>query len=267
MSSMATGDEPVTLIDIHTHVLAEFDDGPVSLDEAVDMVAQAQRDGIGKLFATPHSAHLIGKSYGEPQIRAAVSELQRELDARMIGVEVLPGIEVHIAPDLEQEIKAGRAFTLAGSRYLLLELPFSMYPLYTEQVIADLRIRGIVSILAHPERLEYFQRDPNLLRKLLKYGALIQLTADSVLGNFGPRIQAFSQIVLEHGWAHFLASDAHDNRYRVPVLSQAQDAAAAMMGEEAARALVVDHPLAVIANSEIVAEEPQRYVTRRRWFW
>ena len=254
------------MVDIHAHILPGFDDGPTSIEESLNMLRLAEQDGIGKVIATPHSAFLVGKSYGKEQIEAAVSDLQEASNKLGIGVEVIPGIEAHLTAEIEQDIAQGRAFTLAGSRYLLLELPFFSYPLNTEQVVAILRVQGVIPILAHPERFEYFQREPNSLRRLIELGALVQLTADSLAGGFGPRSQVASQVMLEHGWVHFLASDAHDDIHRTPKLSEARTLAAETIGEEAARALVIDHPEAILNNTAIAPGEPLRYQPRRRWF-
>ena len=254
------------MVDIHVHILPGFDDGPDSMEESLAMLRLAEQDGITKLIATPHSAHLVHKSYGKSEIRATVADLQQQAGSLGMKVEVLPGIEVHLGADLEREFAEGKAFVLADSRYLLLELPFSTYPISSEQVVCDLRIRGLVPILAHPERLEYFQRDPALLKRLLRGGALTQVTAGSLNGDFGQRTRKFTEALLGQGAVHFLASDAHDSDYRRPKLSEARQAAAALMGEEQARLLTVDRPLAVTANAAIEVEEIEDPASKRRWF-
>lgn len=254
------------MIDIHNHILPGFDDGPISIEESLDMLRLAEKDGIGTIISTPHSAFLVGKHYAKSQIEAAAAALQREGQRLNINVEVVAGIEAHLTADIERDLAEGRAFTLAGSRYLLLELPFSSYPLNVERVLANLCDRGLVPILAHPERLDYFQRDPNTLRSLIKLGVLMQLTADGVTGGFGSRSQTLARIMLEYGWAHFLASDAHDNSYRTPRLSESVVTAAELIGDDAARALVVEHPQAVLDDTEITPGEPLRYRSTHRWF-
>ena len=254
------------MIDIHNHILPGFDDGPISIEESLDMLRLAETDGIGAIISTPHSAFLVGKHYTKSQIETATTALRQEGQRLNINVEVIPGIEVHLTADIEQNLAENRAFTLAGSRYLLLELSFSSYPPNVEQVVATLRYRGLVPILAHPERLDYFQRDPNALRKLIKLGALVQLTADSVTGGFGPQSQTMARVMLEYGWVHFLASDAHDNSHRAPKLSESLAATTGLIGYDAARALVVDHPQAVLDDTEIEPGEPLRYGPRHSWF-
>ncbi len=123
-------------------------------------------------------------------------------------------------------------------------------------------------ILAHPERLEYFQENLNLLGRLVRLGALVQITADSLIDGFrAAQLGSTSQLMLEHDLVHFLASDAHDSHYRIPGLAEARDAAADIVGVEAAEALVQEHPAAVIHNQEIPVAEPQSYAPPRRWLW
>lgn len=253
------------MIDIHVHILPGFDDGPDSMDDSLSMLRLAEKDGISKLIATPHSAHLVNKSYGEGEIRAMAADLQRKAEVEGIKVELFPGVEVHLVADLDREFTQGKAFSLAGSRYLLLELPFSTYPIFSEQVICNLRVRGLVPILAHPERLEYFQRDPELLKRLIRGGALTQVTAGSVTGDFGQRTRKFAELLLSQSLVHFLASDAHDGDYRRPRLSEARQAAAVLVGEEVARLLTVDYPGAVVQDTVIEAEEIEDCAPKRRW--
>jgi len=253
------------MIDIHNHILPGFDDGPASIEESLDMLRLAEKDGIRTVISTPHSAFLVGKRYGKSQIETAAAALQQESQRLDIQVQVLAGIEVHLTEDIERNLAEGNAFTLVGSRYLLLELSFYSYPFSVEQSVAALRRRGLAPILAHPERLEYFQREPNLLRKLIQLGALVQLTADSLTGGFGPSSAIMSRIMLDHGWVHFLASDAHDSAQRAPRLSEALTTAAEIIGGDAARALVIDHPQAVLDNADIATEEPMRYGPRHHW--
>ena len=266
--SRLAGSVNLGMIDIHTHVLPGFDDGATSLAESVEMVSVAEADGIVALFATPHSAFLVGKTYGKAEVEGAVDDLRRESSRHHSPVTVLPGIEVHLTPEIFQDIETGKAFPLNGSRYLLLELPFSGYPLSTEQVISSLRRDcGLIPIIVHPERLECFQQDPDLLRRLIELGGLSQLTAGSLTGRFGPTSQRLSRIMLDHGWVHFLASDAHDSVQRAPRLSDALAAAAESIGEEAARALVIANPRAVLEDVEIQPGVPLAYeAKRRRWF-
>lgn len=259
------------MIDIHSHVLAGLDDGARDMAESIAMAEIAVGDGVRRMVATPHNV------WGAEQderftslvsiVRDKVRALQAELDARQVKLQVLPGVEVYLAPEVLKQLDTGQAFTLAGTRYLLLELPLSAYPFYTENVIFELQVKGIVPILAHPERNTVVQEDPNILHPLVERGVLIQLTAASLTGLFGPLVEKTAHRLLEHNMAHVIASDAHTLTKRSPVLSAGVEKAARVIGEQRAVAMVEDVPAAILGDEEITIEPPGRYKPKRQWFW
>jgi len=254
------------MIDLHSHILPGFDDGAQTLEDSIAMAEMALADGVRQIVATPHS---IG--WDVPHDRATVFEkvaqLQRELAARGIGVEILPGIEAHILPDMVRQLDEEQVFTLNGTRYMLIELPLSSYPLYTEQVIFELQIKGIMVILTHPERNAVIQQDINLLFTLVERGALAQVTAASLEGVFGAMVQRVAETMLTHNLVHVIASDAHSLSRRSPVLSRGVAAAAKAIGRERAEAMVTTIPAQILRDEDIDFEPPQRYRPKRRWFW
>ena len=153
-----------------------------------------------------------------------------------------------------------------NSRYVLVELGFSSYPLYTEQVLFELQVHGFVPILAHPERYHAVQEDPNLLGGLVEKGVLCQLTAASLMGEWGSRARETAFTLLEHSMAHLIASDAHSPSRRPPVLSPAVREAGRRVGEERAQAMVTTVPGSILEDREMAIEPPVPFKPRRRWF-
>jgi protein-tyrosine phosphatase len=122
-------------------------------------------------------------------------------------------------------------------------------------------------VLAHPERLEVFQRDPDLLEGFVERGMLSQVTAGSVLGSFGSRVKRLTHSLLRRRLVHVLASDTHSPRGpRSPLLPPGVEAAAAIVGEERARAMVVDTPKAILDDLPVEVETPIRDTGARRWW-
>lgn len=253
------------MIDIHSHILPGLDDGAQDLSESIAMARMAQADGVKEIIATPHNASWTRTR--QEEVFSLVKILQAELEAQGIEVRLVPGVEAYLVPNLARELSTGQAFTLDETRYLLVELPLSAYPVYTEQVIFELQVRGIVPILAHPERNVAFQEDVNLLFPLVERGVLTQLTAASLEGVFGPLAQETARIMLEHNLAHFIASDAHGLTNRTPVLSRGVEEAAKVIGLERARTMVEMKPAALLRDEEITTEPPLKYRPKRRWFW
>jgi len=226
------------LIDLHIHILPGFDDGAGDLEEALTMARRACDDGISAVVATPHVITGL-YSPSKEKILAAVGRFNDILHDNGIPLDILPGSEYRLEPDLPERATRGELLTLNDTgRYLLVELPAAFFPSYTKRVVYELLLRGIVPVIAHPERNAAFIKDPSLLHDLVARGALVQVTAGSVTGLFGSSAAGAAKVFLEHGCAHFIASDAHSSRGRVPVLSPAVREVEKILGEERARDVI-----------------------------
>jgi protein-tyrosine phosphatase len=241
---------PEPFVDIHCHVLPGIDDGASSLEEALVMAEMAVADGIATIIATPHQLGNHTKNSGE-RIRAATAEFQRVLEERHVPLEVLPGGDVRIEPDLPRKIRCGEVLTLGDHRrHILLELPHDVYvPL--ERLLDELRKLGVVGVLSHPERNRGLLRQPGVLRPLVERGCLMQVTAGSLTGSFGSQVQKFAASLVEQGLVHFVASDAHATKTRPPVLREAFARVAELAGEKAAIELCCRNPRSLASGGAV----------------
>ena len=165
------------MIDLHAHILPGFDDGVGTEDESVEFARTAVADGIRTLVATPHCKDGFFEN-GRAGILAGVERLRARLSAESVPLEIVPGAEVHLAPDLPARVRDGRAPTLADNgRTLLLELSLSQYPVDLENLVFRLRLAGVLTVFAHPERIRYFQEDVRRYEAVVRLGAFGQITA------------------------------------------------------------------------------------------
>lgn len=238
------------MVDLHCHVLPAIDDGSESLEQSLEFCRVALQDGVGVLVATPHQRP--GLFDNAPiAIREKVKGLRAALAEAEIAIEIVEGAEVHFTQDLMERLRTRRVTTIASAgKYMLLELPNQQHPTRVEQTVFELKLAGITPVLAHPERVPFFTSDLNRLESLVRLGCLSQLTGAALLGKFGDRVQSVSNRMLEKDLVHIIASDAHDSVYRPPVLSEARDAAAEIVGPQRAREMVSDVPLAICRGEE-----------------
>lgn len=238
-------------------MLPGLDDGPVNLGVSLAMAEIAVADGIETVLVTPHQLGTFGQNRGET-IRAFAARFQSELRQRGIGLRVLPGADVRIEPDLVTKLKAGDVLTLADQRrHVLLELPHELYvPL--DGLLRKLDSAGFVGILSHPERNQGLLREPELVAELVDAGCLMQVTAGSLVGSFGPEVRDFSTRLIEEGLAHFLATDAHGTTSRRPWMSRAFERAAELAGERYAEELCSTNPSAVAEGRDVAAGRRRR---------
>lgn len=225
------------------------------------MAEVAHADGIRSVVATPHQLGVYGGNRAAA-IYQRTAELAERIARRGLGLEVLPGADVRVTADLVARIRRGEVLTLAGrGRHVLLELPHDVY-LPLEGVVVELRQAGLVGILSHPERNVPIMRHPEVLGPLVAAGCLIQVTAGSLCGGFGARVQAFCQWLLRRGLVHFVATDAHSAHARAPRLRQAFQRIEALAGRRMAVACCAENPAQVVQGRDISVHS-----RRRRSFW
>jgi protein-tyrosine phosphatase len=245
------------VIDLHSHILAGVDDGARDRAESLAIARDAVADGITRIAATPHVRGDYPTS--ADVMERLVVELRRELERERIPLEVLPGGELALMQALELPDAELRRFGLGGNpSVLLLEFPYISWPLGLEDLIRGLRTRGFRTVLAHPERNDEVQADPERLAQFVAAGALVQLTAASVDGRLGRGPLRCSKRLIELELVHLVASDAHRARSttRNVALSRAVD----QVGPELGRWLTVDVPDAVVEG----ADPPARPLVRKR---
>lgn len=211
------------LIDLHCHILPGVDDGALDLLECLNMANTAVGAGINHLFATPH--HMNGQYLNKKnEILARISEVNKHLQQETIPLTIHSGQEVRIHQHLIISLEMDEVLTLDNrGKYLLLELPSGYVPIYTQEVVYELLMKGITPIIVHPERNRELIEDPQLLYQFVQQGALTQLTSGSVIGLFGKKIKSYSEKIIEHHQAHFIATDAHNIDTRGFTLQEAYE--------------------------------------------
>jgi protein-tyrosine phosphatase len=245
------------VIDLHSHVLPGVDDGASSLEESVEMARAAVDDGIWCLAATPHVRDDYPTSADE--MEALVAEVQAAVDREGLRIKILRGGELALERLDLLALDELRRYGLGGNpRYLLLEFPYTGWPLGVEERVFALRTRSFVPVLAHPERNREVQADPERLDPLVRSGCLVQVTAASLDGRLGRSSTACARTLVDVGLAHLLASDAHLPEVRQIGMSAA---AGAVGDDELAHWLTVDVPRAIVEDRPVPPRpdtEPRR---------
>ncbi len=260
------------MIDCHVHLLPGIDDGARNLEEAIEMAGIAVEDGIHAVIATPH--HLNGVYHNEAgRILQAVEDFRKALAERGIPLEVYPGSEVHLTPELPDALAISKAMTLAGKgKAVLVEPPVHHVPVGAESILESCLHQGLVPVIAHPERNAVLKERLDLLERWVDMGCRIQITAQSCTGKFGPRIQEASRRMVQKGLVHIVASDGHRPYARVPRLSGGREVVAQWTNEEVAKLLTDTYPRALIEGKAVdislLHQTLGQRPPRRRWrFW
>ena len=250
-------------VDIHCHLLPAIDDGSADWETTLGMAQMAVADGMQAIIVTPHQLGNFAHNLGD-DIRARTVQLQQVLDQHGIALRVMPGGDVRIEDGMIEGLASGKVMSLGDlRRHVLLELPHELYfPL--EGTLASLQRLGMTGILSHPERNRGLLREPELLPGLVEGGCLMQVTAGSLMGTFGPKSQDLAEWMLANGLVHFLATDAHGIKSRRPLMQRAFDRVAELTDEATALDLCCHHP-ALVARGEKVPAGRRAVPKRGGW--
>jgi protein-tyrosine phosphatase len=243
----------ITVVDIHSHILPEVDDGPKSWDVSVAMCHAAAADGIAHMVATPHANDRY--HYDRTYLQGLVKHLQE-----LVGESprLMLGCDFHLSYDnLEDAYANPKRYVIGDTRYLLVEFSNFSIPQQTSESFMKLANYGMAPVITHPERNPILREDPQRVLEWAQQGCIVQVTGSALTGFWGEQSRRVAEWLLQHQAVHVLATDAHDTVKRVPILSTARDAAAQLCGKEVADALVEANPRAIVSDQKSLPYFPQ----------
>lgn len=239
------------MIDIHCHILPNFDDGAADLEESMAMARMAVSSGVAGIVATPHfpgdteSFQRLGALFGRYE------RLQRQILQEGLNLRLYPGAEILCLPETPQLAAKKVLPTIGDTNYLLVEFDFGESQSYMTEMLDALTQAGYRPVVAHPERYRAVQGNLQLLRSWFDLGYVLQLNKGSVLGAFGGRVEHTANQILQEGLAHVIASDAHGSNMRTPHMGSVTQLLRDRCGPEYARILTRLNPARLIQGREM----------------
>lgn len=197
------------MTDIHSHILFDVDDGSKSIEESIELLKKLKDIGFNNIILTPH--YIEGSEYcsKNSEKNKRLKQLKEELSNQKIDINIHLGNEIFINNNIYELIKAAEIKTLNNTRYILVELPFHNQIVNLEDIIYELKIKGLIPIIAHPERYSYFQKNYKEVDKLREEGFLFQGNYASILGYYGKESQKLLKYMLKKQYIDYLGTDIH----------------------------------------------------------
>ena len=240
-----------TLYDLHAHLLPSIDDGPSKIEETLEIIRISSEQGVVAILATPHRKD-VSECYSIAYVENLLSKVNELASAQGYPTKVLLGMENHLDPQLPFDIQEGSAIQMNRGKYILIEMPWSGRPDFLEDTLAKVQSMDLVPVVAHPERMELFQKDPSLLFNLVDKGMLTQITASSVFGKFGGKARRFAEEIIRNNLGHILASDTHmAHGPRCPELLRGFKSVVRLCGVDIGNMMVNDTPRAILERQDI----------------
>lgn len=234
------------MIDFHSHILPNIDDGSRNIDQSVQIIREAQDAGFSKIIAT---SHYIEEYYecNEEERKQLIEQVKKQTS----GVDIALGNEIFLTENMAKLIKEKKASTINNSRYILFELPMNSKPMNVKDIVYKLIEDGYIPIIAHPERYIYVQEDIEFVREMIEMGALFQSNYGSIIGMYGKKAEKTIKKLLKERLIQFLGSDVHYENQIYPKISKAIKKIKKILSDEELEKLTTTNAQKVLNNENI----------------
>lgn len=244
------------MIDFHSHVLPNVDDGSKSVEETFKLLEEAKEAGFDGVISTSHYM----EEYYEVNVaerKVWINALSENLYQKNIDLKLYLGNEIYISKNIIDFLETGKATSINNSNYVLFEFPMNSKPMDMYDIIYDMLEYKLVPVLAHPERYSFVQKEPNLVYDLIQKGVLMQSNYGSILGMYGEKAQIIVRKLLENNMVHFLGSDVHRANSIYSKIQSSLGEIEAIVGEEKLKEISSVNPKLVVDNKRIDIDEPR----------
>lgn len=245
------------MIDLHTHILPNIDDGARSIEETLCLMQEAESVGFEAVIATSHYI----EGYYETDVlerEVWINAIYKKLQEENIKLKLYLGSEIYLSENIIQLLEKGKASTINDTSYILFEMPLNIEPLNLYNVVYEMIQYKLTPILAHPERYLFVQQDPELIYDLIEKGVLMQSNYASIIGYYGPKAQIIVKNLLQNNMVHFLGSDVHRKNTIYPKIPQILGILTEMIGKEKLEKLTTINPKLALQNKRIDIEQPNK---------
>ena len=245
------------MIDFHTHILPNIDDGSRSIEETFNLIKEAKNVGFEAIIST---SHYIEEYYetNAPEREVWINAIYENLQAKNIDINLYLGNEIYLSENIIKLLEEGKASTINDTSYVLFEMPLNAEPMNLYDVIYEMMQYKLVPILAHPERYSFVQKEPELIYDLIEKGVLMQANFGSILGIYGEKAQMIVRKFFESNMIHFLGTDVHRQNSIYPKVPEALVEITKIIGDEKVRELTKINPRLVLHNKKIEIDTPQK---------
>lgn len=243
------------MIDIHSHIIFDVDDGPKTLEDSRRLLEESYRQGVRTIISTSHRRKGMFET-PEEKIAANFKQVQELAKQVADDLTVLYGAEIYYTSDILKKLEEGTFPSLGGTKYVLIE--FSMNTPYKDihSALGNVIRLGMTPVVAHIERYHCLENDEDKVSELINMGCYMQVNSSNVLKPklFGDRYKFMKkrvQFFLERDLVHFVASDMHNLDDRPPYMQKAYQIVAKKYGAERAEELFKTNQEILLSNEFI----------------
>lgn len=244
------------MIDIHSHIIPNIDDGSNSLEESLNILKNAYKNGVTDIILTPH--YIVGSIYASPYTKnkELVETLKKKLEEENVSLNLYLGNEIFVDNDMVKMLKDNKVSSLNNTRYVLFELPMNSEYKRIRELLFELQSNGYIPVIAHPERYRIIKEDPRRCEDLIEAGAIFQSNIGSLFGRYGKEAKTTLKVLLKHNYITFLSSDIHHDKDEFyNEIDALKEKLSTFLDKDYIEDLFVNNAKKVLNNKKITAKE------------
>lgn len=237
------------MIDIHTHIIPNIDDGSKSVEETFKLINEAKEAGFTDIILTPH---YITNYYETPgaEVKFWTESLQKIVDEKNLGVKLHSGMEIYISEELSELVRNGTVITLANSKYVLIEFPMNTIMRNVDEMLFIMRNMGYKVIIAHPERYKCIQENIEYAMQLVEEGCMLQSNYGSIVDMYGKEAKKTLKKLLKMNLVSFLGTDTHKEETIYKVIPKILKKLKKVISEEKLYEITTENPRKILDNQD-----------------
>ncbi|HGD6454524.1 TPA: capsular polysaccharide biosynthesis protein Cps4B [Streptococcus agalactiae] len=243
------------MIDIHSHIVFDVDDGPKTLEESLSLIEESYRQGVRIIVSTSHRRKGMFET-PEDIIFKNFSIVKHEAEKRFEHLQILYGGELYYTSDMLEKLKLKQIPTLNNTKFALIE--FSMQTSWKDihTALSNVLMLGITPVVAHIERYNALENQKERVKEIINMGCYTQINGSHILKQklFNDKHKRFkkrARYFLEENLVHFVASDMHNLDVRPPFLAEAYKIICRDFGKERANQLFIENAQSILKNHYI----------------
>ena len=234
---------------MHCHILPGVDDGSKDPETTKKMLEMAAGEGIEAIVATPHFE--AGMKPDFLARRREALKLTRSLAAQLDKpIKIYYGNELFYGDSTVSALESGKAATINGTEYVLVEFPVYSDFTYIEKAARNIQYAGFKPVIAHIERYEGLKKSYQV-EELVAQGMLMQVNTSTLTGDMGWGIKHYVLKLMKAGLVHLLGTDAHSVSRRRPEMREALRIVDKKIGKEYRELITEIYPRRVLKGEKI----------------
>lgn len=237
------------MIDIHTHIIPNIDDGSKSVEETFKLINEAEEAGFTDIILTPHYITNYYETHGA-EVKFWTESLQKIVDEKNLGVKLHSGMEIYISEELSELVRNGTVITLANSKYVLIEFPMNTIMRNVDEILFIMRNMGYKVIIAHPERYKCIQENIEYAMQLVEEGCMLQSNYGSIVDMYGKEAKKTLKKLLKMNLVSFLGTDTHKEETIYKVIPKILKKLKKVISEEKLYEITTLNPRKILDNQD-----------------